>query len=280
MKQQLNSSTGATSLLSSNQESRRGSHYESQHRESPQHNGQLSTENKNVSTFNAGNKFMQDSFETEKSKSSRASPIADDSKNQAGTTQRKNSIRFFDEVQSVNEPNTTISETLHQEKDDSVYEYKNVSDYNQALQNQNSPSQNQVEYTDHPLNTYASNQYNTTQYINQQNYDSSQYEADDLQQKPGYNYQTEYQDYDVPKYEHSEYQNTEQPNDQVQQQEQFFAVQPDGTTSTTFDSEVFQPIQQRQSYTESSFASNVGQKYNNAPRQQNMSKQSAKKKYT
>lgn len=252
---------------------------------------------------------MQDSFETEKPKSNRTSPNAEDSQYQSGGSRRKGSIRFYDEVQSVDEANKKRNETASVlQQDDSGYppngyEYKeSLQEYNSQGQGQNELQQQQQQqqdqiysqhdYTDQPHDVYATGDYDASQYVDQQNYDRDQYGTGTLQPADEYNYQTEYQGYDTQKYDQQGYQSNEQPPEPTQPQEQYnTGMYQESTAKPTFDTPSYQPTQPaqpQQSYTEpSSSTTTMGQKYKgngnsagSGQRQQSVSKQPAKKKFT
>lgn len=234
---------------------------------------------------------MQDRYETEKPKSNRTSPIADDIQYQTNDTRRKGSIRFYDEVQqSTDETNKTRNETATMlQQDDSAYassgyEYnENIPEYNQTDQDPNKIQQtsdqmySQLDYTEQP---YGTREYDGTQYTDQQNYDQNQYgTAGTVQPTDEYNYQTEYQGYEQQNYP---------ATDQLQQPEQYNTeMYQDNSTKSNYDTGRYQTAQQLPNYTEPNpTTTNVGQKFKGngnttaSGQRQSMSKQSAKKKFT
>lgn len=278
----------------SSQQSRRGSSFEPPQRRVSQQSFTESIENAGA-TIDSSDKYLQDSYETEKPRSNRTSPNAEDSQYQTNGTRRKGSIRFYDEIQSIDEANKTRDETGSVvQQDDSAYassgyEYKeSVPEYNQTNQSANEVQQqpdqmySQLDYTNQP---YGTTDYESTQYVDQQNYDQNQYgTSGNSQPTDEYAYQSEYQGYDL-----QGYQSAEQLQQQQQQPEQYSTgMYQESNTKPNYDTSTYQPAQQQPSYTEPiPTNTNVGQKYKgngntaiSGQRQQPMSKQPAKKKFT
>lgn len=175
-----------------NQQSRRGSLLESQQSRGSNQNviGHSPTEIAEGTTneFHANNKYMQDSFETEKRKSNRTYP-------NNHTSTRKGSNQFSDGIQSGIFADKERGETASAvQKDDSLYE-KNEYSYDQIPQEYNPKNQakqthatpqelffeTQHDYRRQPHNVYESEQYDDAQYGGQQNYNDTQYRSEELQ---------------------------------------------------------------------------------------------------
>lgn len=289
--------------------------YDSQRRSSQQSTlGHLPIENAISDSFapENGDKYLQDSFETEKSKSKRTSPNGDD-QIQSNGGRRRGSIRFYEDIQPTeNVTRQRTGDTPISRQDDpgyanSGYEYKqNVQpQYSQSpqIQAQSQPKENQIysqlEYTDQTQynpsdGVYKTEEYDTTQYVDQQNYDSNQYGTGQLQSSGDYDLQNEYQPtndyqgYQPTTYEQPTFQATEEPA--MYQPEQYTTgLYQEGATKPTFDYGNSSTAAEQQSYTEPiSSNTNVGPKYKGngnttsatTQRLQSMSKQPAKKKFT
>lgn len=296
------------------QQSRRGSLYDSQRRSSQQSShGHIPIESAIIDRFatEIGDKYLQDSFETEKPKSNRTSPNQDDPV-QSNGNRRRSSIRFYDDIQPTeNVSRHSIDDTSVSRQDDAAYtktgyEYtQNVQpQYSQLAQSQahSQPKENQnysqLEYTDQTQynpsdGVYKTEDYDTTQYVDQQNYDANQYgttTTNDYNFQSEYQPRSEYQEYNPTRYEPTTFQTSEQPANTMYQPEQYVSdgLYQDEATKPTYDYRIGQAAEQ-QSYTESVPSnSNVGQKYKGngnsttaaAQRLQPVSKQPAKKKFT
>lgn len=278
----------------SSQQSRRGSLYDIPQRISSQQNptSHIPIENPNseVGVLETGNKYVQDSFETEKS-NRRSSNAEDDL--QANGARRKGSIRFSDEIQSVSDPITQREESLSKLPQDASkylqkeYEYQESSqEYNPSAQDhiqQQQQQQQQIyshpEFTDQRQYEQSGEIYNSTggydssQYINQETYDNSQYGTAELQPSNEYDYQsdTQYQGFDTQNYT----QPGEQPLENLYQSEPY----QEENTMAEFDIKQNQPMQQ-QSYTDRQRYKVNGNGANSATQRQTMSKQPTKKKFT
>lgn len=298
-------SSGRTS-----QQSRRGSLYDSQRRSSQQSilgHTPIETAISDRFATDTGDKYLQDSFETEKPKSNRTSPNQDD---QSIGSRRKSSIRFYEDIQPTeNVARHSLDDTSVSRQDDTAYT-KTGYEYTQNVQPQYSlaqsqahaqPKENQIysqlEYTDQTQynpsdGVYKTETYDTTQYVDQPNYDTSQYgtAANDYNFQSEYQPTTEYQEYDPTGYEQSTFQASEPLADTQYQPEQYVSsgLYQDGVTKPTYDYRIGQATEQ-QSYTESVPSNpNVGQKYKGngnsttatTQRLQPVSKQPPKKKFT
>ncbi|XP_055307437.1 putative mediator of RNA polymerase II transcription subunit 26 [Sitodiplosis mosellana] len=259
-----------------NHQSRRESLHDTHRRLSQQSFGQLPVESSAanfIGSDQSGDKYVQDSFETEKIKSNRTSPNAEDDQSHPREVRRKGSIRFYDEVQSFEEKKG-IEASPEYTKD----EY----DYGKNLQ-----QQAQQEYTDptgydQSDSIIKAGQYDTSQYIDQQNYDENQYGAGDLQSTNEYEYQY------TQNYDQSGYQADEQPSELLYQPEQYVDGQYQQIVSlgSTLELEKHQPTQQQQNFPQlTSSNSEMDRKYkgngnNTVSSRQPVSKPPSKKKFT
>lgn len=187
---------------------------------------------------------MQDGFGTEKRKSS--------------ITDRKGSLRFYDDIQSAN-----FSEKDRDETSSAVQQnasmYKN-NEFNPTQAEQQEPFYDtQIDYRGQSQNVYESEQYNDSQYNDQQNYDGIQYRTEVQQPTSEYEYQPGYQEYDT---QQQMYQSNNLPVEPEKQYETDIRA-----TKPTHD---VRSVQQYQNFSESG-TSNMGQR-------PNMPKQSATKK--
>lgn len=190
----------------SNQQSRRGSIFELQ---------QSRVSNQNFvgnSPKESSDKYLQDSFETEKLKSNQTSS---NNKFQSSGSSQKGSLRYYDGLQSIGDADKERDETSPaMQQDPSMYK-NNEFKYNQILQDYEQRNQTQAEtqdqfyttqldYADQPQNLYESEQYSRPQY-DQQNYAGIEYSGAEVSQPTDeYDYQSEYQEY-----------STQQPNYQT-----------------------------------------------------------------
>lgn len=279
-------STSTSPNESSNQQSRRGSLLESQPSRVSNQNviRHSPTEFSGSSTneIHASDKYMQDSFETEKRKSNQTYP-----NNQSSSSNRKGSIRFYDEIQSANISDKERNETVSAVQQDAPMYKKNELKYNeipqeydQTNQTQATPQQfydTQLEYRGQPHNVYESEQYNDSQYSDQQNYDGLQYRTEVPQPTSEYQYQTGYQEYDT---QQQIYQPNNLPLEPLQQEPYGTDLYPERATKPTHDNST---AQQYQNFAESNSSNSiVGQKKGNGNitnKQPNMSKQFAAEKF-
>lgn len=228
--------------------------------------------------FQSSDKYMQDSFETEKHISNRTSPS---NQSQTNASNQKGSIRFYDEIPSVDDRDKEKDETASTLQQDSPMYNKNDYKYNQPLheyeQSQPEPQNlfydTQLDYTGKPHSVYESGQYDGPQYNDQQNYNNIQYKTEDPLPASEYEYQNAYQGYDPEK---QIYQSNNLPLEPLQQEQYETDTYQDGATKPT-------TAQQHQNYSISSSSnSNMALKKGNenmAVRQSNISKQSATKKF-
>lgn len=239
-----------------------------------------------LSTTETGNKYIQESIETEKA-NRRSSNSEDDS--QSNGFRRKGSIRFYDEVHSTEDANAQRTEsTSNLQQNDSEYAQKEY-EYNETPQEYSDQSQqqqqeiySQPDFTDQRQYEqsdaiYGNADYNTSQYIDQQNYDN-QYGTNAPTSE--YEYQSGYQGFDTQNYAESSDGQTLGGN--LYQTEQY----QQGETSQDYDTQQNLPTQQ-QSFTEPTSGATNTQRYkpngsnsNTAVQRQSMSKQSTKKKFT
>lgn len=193
----------------------------------------------------AGNKYAQENFETEKS-NRRISNTEDDS--QSDSFQRRGSIRFYEEDTNIQRRDSASN--LQQKEQDYIqkeFEYKeNLQEYNQTSQEQDQMQiYTQPEFTDQgqyeqSRNIYASDEYNTPQYIEQQNYNDNQYAANPNE----YDYQNEYQEFDAQNYTQS---GNELSHESLYQSEQYQNEEPEFGTQQ--NQSILQQ-QQQQGFTE------------------------------
>lgn len=296
--QAFSTSTSPNEL--SSQPSRRGSLFDLQQ-------GRVSNQNvighsptgiaeSSTNEFRSSDKYMQDSFETEKPKSNRSSPNTISSQSQSNGSNRKGSIRFYNEIQSADDTDKKKDETASiLQEDSSIYkknEHKyipNVQEYRQTNQSLAEPQQelfydSQLDYTGQPLNVYESGQYDGSQYNDQQNYDGVQYRTEDPQPSEEYEYQSGYQGYDT---QQQTYQSNKLPSEPLQQEPYGTELYQERSTKPNTDTRTYQTVQQHQNYADSiSKNSNMGQNFkgngngNGAVRLPNMSKQSTTKNFT
>lgn len=264
----------------SSQQSRRGSFLESQPSRVSNQNviGNSPTEIAGATSneFHANDKYMQDSFETEKRKSNRTYP-----NNQSTGSNRQGSIRFYDNIQSVNVADKERDETVSEmQQDASMYKtnefkYNQIpQEYDQTNQTQAAPQEpfydTQLDYRSQPHDIYESEQYDDSQYTDQQNYDGIQYRTEVPQPTSEYEYQTGYQEYDT---QQPIYQSNNLPLEPLQQEQYGTDKYQERATKSTPD---IRTVQQYQNYAESNSNNpNMGQKKGN----ENMSKQSAAEKF-
>lgn len=285
LQQAFSTSTNANEL--SNQQSRRESLLESQQGRISNQNiiGRSATEivGSGPIEFQARNKYMQDSLETEKYQSNLASPTI-----RSSVADRRGSLRFHDELSNFADKVTNrdeMSPTLPQNAlmytknefkfNDSPQEYDQTNQV--EIQSQKPFYDTQLDYRDQPHTAYDIEQYNDPQYNVQQNYDGIQYGAGVQQPTSEYEYQPEYQEYDA---QQQIYQPNNLPPEPLQPEQQYEA-EIYQERAPTHD---IKSVQQYQNYSETnSGTSNIGQKNGNGNiinKQPNISKQSTTKKFT
>lgn len=245
------------------QQSRRESLHDIHRRLSQQSLGPLPIEN-SINGFigsNSGDKYVQDSFETEKLKSNQTSPNTDDNKSQLTDIRRKGSIRFYDEAQPF-AGNTGI------ENISSVKE--NEYEYGKSIHEQEQVYKNPTSY-DHSESVFKAGQYNTSQnydasqYIEQKNYNGNQYGEENLHPANEY----EYQQF-APNFEQSGYESNQQPTEFLYQPEQYFGFEKNEIAQQNF----------AQSTSNSLEIGQIIKGNENSAIANTMSKQSSKKKFT
>lgn len=275
-----------TNGRSSQPQSRRGSLYDSQRRLSQQSTSGQLVENQLSSNIplEADDKYLQDSFETEKSRPFRISPNAESDQSQSNGSRRRSSLRFYEENLSVGK----ISKQIADPTDYTELGYEqSIQQYIQSDQNQTQPQQlqedhayheykNQAQY-DEPNSIYKTEDYDTTQYVNQPIYEGNPYRTDALHTPNDYNFHGGYQEYEAANFEQSGYQPNEQSSDALYLPEQYSGELYHEEIKTIPDLGKNQSVAQP-SYTESS---KMGQTYKGSAnssniathRQQSMSKQ-------
>lgn len=223
-----------------NHQSRRESLYETHRRLSQQSIGQLQVES-SITNFiepdQSGDKYVQDSFETEKPKTSRPSLNIEDDQFQPRETRRKGSIRFYDEVQLF-EGKKGI-ETSPEYKSEEYGFDKNLQ---QSIQQ---------EYTN-PIEYDQSDRiFKTGQYDYPQNYDSSQYDDQKNYEDNQYGLDGSANEYEY-QYAQSTYKSNELPIDVLYQPEQYSDAQKFQeitSAQSTLELENPQLTQQQQTFT-------------------------------
>lgn len=226
------------------------------------------------------NKYVQDSFETEKLRSNRTSPNLEDDQSQPNDIRRKGSIRFYDEGQSFEEEKR-IEDTPKYTQNE--FDYEKILQQKQQQQDQN---YSQLEYPgsvyDKSENLFKTGQYDISQnfdtsqpiYVDQQNYNENQFGEGGLQPSSEHEYPY------AQSYE--QYQSNQQPSELPYQSKYTDGLYTEGAASiSTFEFGKSQPTQQQQSFAQPTME--MGQKYKgngNTASNRSMSKQPSKKKFT
>lgn len=223
-----------------NQQSLRESSYETHRRLSQQSIGQSQVEsaiNNFMEPDQSGDKYVQDSFETEKPKTSRPSLNIEEDQFQPRETRRKGSIRFYDEVQSL-EGKKGIETSPEYKREEYGLE-------------KNLQHPIQQEYTD-PIGYDQSDRiFKTGQYDYPQNYDSSQYVDQKNYEDNHYGLDGSANEYEY-QYAQSTYNSNELPIDVLYQPEQYIdgqKLQEIASARSTLELEKPQLTQQQQTFT-------------------------------
>lgn len=248
-------------------------------------------------TQETSDKYLQDSFETEKSKPNRISPNVGDIQSQSNAPRRRSSIRFYEENPSIGNISKQITEhnpiILPDATEYGKDGYDQYIPNEMQSQQQQDPTHTKLDYTtqshyDEPSNIYETENYDTTQYVNPQIYDGHQYRTDTQQSNNDYNYQDGYQDYEASNYDGTGYQPNEQSSNALYLPEQYSdEIYRDEISKPMPDHGINQTIQQPTAYMESSntsmdqlYKGNGNTTNTTAHRLQSTPKQPIKKKST
>lgn len=222
-----------------NLQSRRESLYETHRRLSQQSIGQLPVES-SITNFiepdQSGDKYVQDSFETEKRKTSRPSLNIEEDQFQPREARRKGSIRFYDEVQLF-EGKKGIEASPENKREEYSFE-KNLQ--HPIQQEYTDPIGYDQSDTNFKIGQYDYSQnYDSPQYDDQNNYENKQYGLDRLANE--YEYQ----------YAESNYESNELPSDVLYQPEQYSDEQnfQEIASASTLELEKPQLTHQQQTFT-------------------------------